>query len=839
MKLLMKLLHQPMNPPMINKAYLCVREGKTVRRVGVALAVSALLLSGCENLGPAGVKKMTIPEPLVIKQEQRKEEVVPADAQSEPRGAGKIEVYPPSGALIGTPEPHGPAKKSFRAKEGKYELNFDEADIAEVAKVILGDTLKLNYVINPKVTGKISLQTTSPLTDEEMIPTLEMLLKSNGAILIKEHSLYRIEPEANGTVNASSLQLGLNGAVPAGYQLRVVPLRYVGVSEMQKVIEPLMPPKSVVRADEARNLLLLAGTSEELQSVLETIRIFDVDFMRGMSVALFPLKNVEAGTVADELDKLLLVSGKGPLGGMFRIMPIERLQSILVVTPQPRYLDEVQTWIERLDRYNPTKTSNMHVYHVQNVDALELANTLSQIFGQGNRGSRTPGASLAPGMSGASISGGSTGTGLSSADASSGTGTGSAGYGSSSSGMGGGSTGMGSSTSSGLGGGSASGNYGSGSSSSSQFGSGSASTGLGGGTAAGRSTGGGAFGGTGLGGSSGSGQQGRGRGTQVAELGNNMRIVADPNNNALIVMARPQDYRDIETVIKQLDVMPLQVLIDATIVEVGLKDELQYGLRWYFSHKVTENGNTTGAGLMGSAVTAAASAGGFSYLLYNASKNLAVELNALAASNKLNVLSSPSLMVLNNQQATIRVGDQVPILSAQALPTSGTTNLVGTQSIQYKDTGVMLDVRPRVNEGGLVSMDIMQAVDNVKSGDSAGGIQSPTIAQRKIQSSVSVLSGETIVLGGLIIENTSSSLAGMPVLSQLPWLGSLFGSTIKKLDRTELVVMMTPRVIKNTTSAEQITNEYRRRLTGLYEQRPDSTSPIIMEQGVGFTSDGK
>jgi general secretion pathway protein D len=774
--------------------------------------LSALLAPGCEYLGPAGAKKLKIPQALVIQTPQTREERPAPPAPVENPGATSVEIYPPQAPLLNAAQtPIAPAR---RAKEGKYTLNFEDADLAEVAKVILGDTVKVNYVISPKVTGKVSLQTARPLADDELIPTLEMLLKANGAVLIKERGSYRIEPEANAVVNAPAARLSLSGrGLEPGYQLRVVPLRYVGALEMQKVIEPMLPPKSVLRADETRNLLLLAGSSEDLESALETIRIFDVDFMRGMSVGLYPLKNVDAPTIADELDKLLTVSGKGPLTGMFRLMPIERLNAILAVTPQPRYLDEVQTWIERLDRYNTNKSGNMHVYRVQNVDAIELANTLSQIFGQAGR-SRTPGASLSPGLSGGSISGGGMSGGFTDGD---GDRLSSSGFGgsSSSSGVGGGigSTGTGSS----LGGGGINrGATGTGSLGSS--GAGSSATG----------TSGGAFGGGfGGGAAGGGGSTGRGRartGAQVADLGNNMRIVADPSNNALIIMAKAQEYREIESVIKELDIMPLQVLIDATIVEVTLTDQLQYGLRWYFEHS-QNNGQLTGAGVLNSPAselvqTAEKSAlGGFTYSLVNSSKHIRIELDALAALNKTNILSAPSLMVLNNQQASIKVGDSVPILNAQALPTAGVTNLVGTQSIQYRDTGVQLDVRPRVNAGGLVIMEVKQAVDDVKNAASTG-LQSPTIAQRQIVSSVAVKNGETIVLGGLIRENVSNSKNGIPLLSAIPVLGALFSQTNKKLDRTELMIMITPRVVENSTASREIANEFRRRLTGLYEQSP-------------------
>ena len=824
---------------MSNEEYSVAPKGLAGKRVCAAVVASALmLLPGCEYMGSAIIKKEIIPDSLVIR-DNKLEETAADTAPVEKRGATQEEIYPATGTLFGSPIKTGEesVKHTIRPKEGKYTLNFEDAELGEVAKVILGDTLKFNYVISPKVTGKVSLQTTRPLTDEEMIPTLEMLLKTNGAVLIKDHSLYRIEPEASGTVNASSVEVSRGHSIAPGFQLRVVPLRYVGVAEMKKIIEPLMPAKSVIHADESRNLLLLAATADELESVLETISIFDVDFMRGMSVGLFPLKNVDASTVAEELDKLLTVSGKGPLTGMFRLMPLERLQSIMVISPQPRYLDEVQSWIERLDRYNPAKTSNMHVYKVQNVDALELANTISQIFGQGNRGSRTPGASLAPGMTGSSLSGGGGASSGFGGSSSSGFGGSSGSGGSSSSGFGAGS-GLGGSSSSGFGGSSSSGLGGS---SSSGFG-GSSSSGLGGtsgsGTSpfgSGGSMGGGSSGsfGSGSGGSAGGSGNQASRSSVMTDLGNGMKIVADPSNNALIVMAKPQDYRDMEAVIKQLDTMPLQVLINATIVEVDLTGNLQYGLQWYFSHQIS--GDVGSAGFLGSSLGAignVAAAGGFTYVIQNVAKSFSFALDALASAGKVKVLSSPSLMVLNNQDAKIQVGDQVPILTGQALAT-GNSNLIGTQSIQYLPTGVILKARPRVNAGGLVSMLLSQIVSSVnKTATAQSSIASPTISQRQIDSNVVVKSGETIVLGGLISETISNNLTGIPLLSELPWLGPLFSSTSKSTSRSELVVLMTPRVVENATTSQQIANEYRRSLNSLYEQK-SSPYPATTEPGAG------
>jgi general secretion pathway protein D len=824
---------------------------KTTHRTAAAVALAALGLSGCEHMGPDPAKKMQLPANLAI---ERAKNIEALPMQTEPLAATPPrppEYYPATGSLVGsagraevaTSTAAGPAGKGGGRKEGKYTLNFDDADLSEVAKTILDETLKINYVLSPKVTGKVTLQTTRPLAEDELIPTLEMLLRMNGAVLIRDHDMYRIVPDATALVDAPGPHLGgaSQAGMPPGYQLRVVPLRYAGVQEMQKVIEPLMPPKAVVRADVPRNMLMLAGTPEELEGVLETIRLFDVDFMRGMSVGVFPLKNVEPATVAEELDKVLGDTNKGPLAGMVRIMPIERLNAILVVTPQPRYLDEVETWIERLDRYTTNRAGGIHVYRVQNVDAMELANTLSNIFGTGGGGGRGR-PSLSPGSQGSQIggggsygsgggggafgsSGGSGGGGLtsSSGDMDSGSslngGSGSSsGFGSSGS-MGGG--GMGSS---GGGMGSSSGSMGS----SSGLGGSSGSSTSGGRGSFGGGSGGGGFGG-GIGrGSSGGGQ--RGRGSMATDLGN-VRIVADPSNNALIITARAQDYKEIEAIIKDLDVLPLQVLIDATIAEVLLTDNLKYGIKWYFQEG-SQAQSLLGSLTESTAANALADIGksyAFQYSVVAAGKDVRILLSAQADKNKINVLSSPSLMVLNNQEASIKVGDQVPILTGQYGNFTGSGSTGGIinnnpvyssyNSVQYRDTGVLLNIKPRVNAGGLVIMDIAQAVDDVKQ-QTSGNIDSPTITQRQIKSSVAVANGETLVLGGLIKENATNTRSGIPLLYDLPLIGDLFGQTTKKIDRTELVILLTPRVINSQIKGREITNEFRRKLSGLYESGP-------------------
>ena len=774
-----------------------------------------LVLSGCDSIASKAIKNPQKPDHFdmvpthgVKEQAAVKTEPLPAQPTKPP------EIYPAKGNLLGPngAQIHGQSNSTPR-KEGKYTLNFIDSDISEVAKTIMDDALKLNYAISPKVSGKITMQTVRPLTDEELLPTLESLLKLNGAVLLKDASGYRIEPDGAGATGAAAAKVGIPGqALPPGYQLRVVPLKYIGAQEMNKILEPLVPPKSILKVDSVRNMLLLAGTSDQLQNALENVKLFDADFMQGMSVGLFPVTHVEATTLAFELEKVLGDTNKGPLAGVLRILPIERMSAVLVMTSQPRYLQEAQTWIGRLDRFTSNRMGAVHVYRLQNVDATEMAKTLANIFGGQSSQSSRP--SLSPGSQGAQVG---------SAYAQANSVTNAAGD-------------AGSSTAGDLGMGSANGGLNSGPAQ------GSGLAGAGGGMNSG-ATGGGGVGGTGssggMGGSSGTGMtSGLARSSSsnrssTAVNAGGAKIVADPSNNALIITAKAQEYQEIEAVIRELDILPKQVLIDVTVAEVTLSDALQYGLKWYF-----QQGSSTGS-LFGSGIpappTPVPNPLAFQYSLVMAGSNVRVLLSAQADKGKVTVLSSPSVLVLNNQEAAIKVGDQVPILTGQyGNFTSGggsTTNPVYSSynSVQYRDTGVLLNVRPRINSGGLVTMEIVQAVDNVNpvaTQASSGSIASPTITQRQIKSSVAVHDGETLVLGGLIKDDNSTVRSGIPFLYELPVVGDLFGSTTLSDKRTELVVLLTPRIVESTVQGRELTNEFRRKLGGVYQDEPEADGPV-------------
>jgi general secretion pathway protein D len=320
----------------------------------------------------------------------------------------------------------------------------------------------------------------------------------------------------------------------------------------------------------------------------------------------------------------------------------------------------------------------------------------------------------------------------------------------------------------------------------------------------------------------------------VANVGD-VRIVADEANNSLIIVATAQEYEIIRPIVNQLDVMPLQVLVDATIVEVTLTDSLKYGLQWYFNHNNGgENAiNSNGLGTLSTSTLASAAAsaakGGFGYSFLSKSDDIGAILNAQASNNNVNVISSPSLMVLNNQEASIQVGEEIS-LTTGALGVNGLTGNAGsaingsnttalTQNQQRK-TGVKLKIKPRVNANGLVTMDVTQSVEDVADSIKNGEVN-PRISTREIDSTIVVQSGESIVLGGLIKDKNTKGEGGIPLLHEIPLIGPLFGNKNNEDNKIELVVLITPRVIKSRQDAGLITDEFKRKLSGIYENNVD------------------
>ncbi len=637
---------------------------------------------------------------------------------------------PGTDRLLQAPGP----KPSIEAGPGEITLNFENVNILEVVKVILGDLLGLNYLVDPRVQGTATLQTSRPISKDALLPTLETLLRMNGAALVLDGGLYNIVPREIAAQGLVAPQLGDSSVpLPTGYGVQIVPLEYISATEMQKLLEPFSSPGSILRVDAQRNLIVLAGASEELNQLLATIEVFDVDWLKGMSVALITPDFVDVATLSAELEQVFGDPTYSPWASLIRFVAIERLNGLLVITPRRQVLREVVNFAERLDRDPGTVGKRLFVYHVQNGKAGELASVLSQVFEQSSAAS-APRPELAPGLEPVELESPPSETPEPEIEALPST---------------------------------------------------APLTSLPGAVTANQA------------------------GLSISE-DSSIRIIADEVNNALLIMGTAREYKVVREALRQLDIIPLQVLIEVTIAEITLDGRLEYGLEWFFKNNFSQNRQGVGVLDLGAAGLAQLTPG-FSYAIADSAGLVRAVLNALARDSKVNIVSSPSLMVLNNQSANIEVGDQVPITTRQQQSTATDANVVN--SIEYRDTGVLLTVQPRVNAGGLVIMEVEQEVSDVA--ETTADSLTPTIQQRRISSTVAVQSGRTVVLGGLIRENRLEAKEGVPGLYRLPVVGALFGATTNDQRRTELVVLITPRVVKDQEAARQITEEFRAKMASL------------------------
>ena len=614
--------------------------------------------------------------------------------------------------------------KSFSGKVSKHSgegiaLNFERASVREVVGVVLGDILKQTYIVEPGVEGEVTINSSAPIPRDALIPTLESLLQTQGAVLYKDdNGSFRVAARAN--LKGRSFVPNA-GKIKAGYSLQIIPLRYIPAPEMQKILEPLANPDAFVRVDPNRNLLVLAGSSAELESLNATIRTFDVDVLQGMSVGIYRIKNVEAQVVAKNLDALFGQGGNSPMAGMVKIVPIEHMNSLMMISASADYLREMKAWVDRFDQTGPVAGQQLYVYSVQNGNAEHLADMLNQIF-SGKAGSKKAGtpSSLAPGLTPVTVGG----DGKPSTEAAI----------------------------------------------NNLLGSGLSSEGV------------------------------------SINADADVKIVADKTNNSLMILSSEAMYRQILEALKRIDIMPMQVQVEASILEVTLSKGMENGVQWYLQNNLDTNGLGVGA--------LSTSSNGFSFSLSGGAVSLKTFVNSLARESKVKVISSPSILVLDNQTAEIRVGDQQPIFTGELSAGAGDT-LTTSKTIQYKDTGVSLTVTPHVNSNGMVKMDIQQDITDVGEEDSV--TKNRSFLQRKIKSNIAVQSGETIVLGGLIRENQSDSETGIPVLKNLPLVGGAFNVTSKGNKRTELLVLITPTAIKDQQALAKNSADMRDRMKRLMD----------------------
>jgi general secretion pathway protein D len=693
-------------------------------------------------------------------------------------GVGAPEAVPPAQAAYGNSAPSRPSDQTTPSGPQDITLNFADTDIREVASQILGSLLKVNYTIDPSVHGTATLRTVHPISRGELLPTLESLLGQVGAALVQSGSLYRVVPAAQAVAAAGTP--GTAGSI-------VVPLRFTSATALAKVLQPFVGNGGKIVADAGRNALLVSGDADSRDSLVDLIRSFDTDLLAGQSYALLPVATGDVRDFASALQEAFRDRGGSALADLVRVVSLPKVGAVLVISSQPRYISEARRIYDLVDRTRRQTIRSWHVYYLQNSRAEDVAYTLQQAFTPDNVTAQPTSDSQGNGQRGSNSLGGSAG-GLGTASLRSGIG-------------GGLSQGSPSTMGSGAGGGLS---QGSGS--------------LGGGALGGGGQGPGALGGS-QGSSSGgqvSGanplQGGLDSGGGMATNTDTLRIIPDPQNNALLIYGNRSETGTVEAMLRKVDILPLEVRIDAVIAEVTLNDALQYGTQFFF-----KSGGINGA--LSNAQQTVSTLGASTFnstfpgfiLGGNGNGGIPFALSALQAVTTINVLSSPELMVLDNRPARLQVGNVVPYLSQTSVSTI-TSNAPVVSSINYQQTGVIMEVTPRVNSGGLVTLDITQDVSAVQTALTTPGINSPTFSERNISSRVVVQDGQTIGLAGLITDNVTRGNQGIPWLKDVPILGLLAGTQNNTRQRTELLVLITPHVVHDQRDARALTQDLRDQL---------------------------
>ena len=653
-----------------------------------------------------------------------------------------------------------PVQPDATANGDGYDLNFENAPVATVAKVVLGDILGVGYTIDPRVQGTVTLASGRPVPKSDILFVLENALRLSNVALVHDHAGYRLMPAGDAI---GSGRMDKIATAQPGYGITVIPLHYVSAQTIIKLVDGFATKPGEMRADAARNLLILQGSGAERQNALEIVASFDVDWMRGQSVGIFPVRNSTPDPVITELEKIM-DSGDAGLGhGMVKFQPVARMNAILVVSRKPEFLRAAGQWIHRLD-HSDTAGTNLRVYKLHYGDAKHIATLLSQIFLghapsglDSANGQIAPGAGLSASTSGplaalsaqppsATNTAATTTTTTSTTAQSTRSPTGAATRGNDNAQQNGGPGGI-------------------------------------------------------FGGGNDANNGGNGPGVMP-----DVRITADVTNNSVLVYANHEAQRIVEQTLRQIDRPQLQVAIDATIAEVTLNDQLAYGVQFFLQNHPDKGSiiNSIGGAVIAQQLP------GFNFLVGSAATPNLI-LNALHTITNVKVLSNPSLVVLDNQQATLQVGDQVPISTGSATVLTANNTIVNT--IDYKNTGVILHVVPRVNPNGNVVLDIEQEISSVQPGSPATQL-TPTISERKIKSSIAVQSGQTVLLAGMIQDTENLTKNGIPLLDEIPKVGDFFAQNNKTVARTELIIFIRPQVIHNPVDASTVAEELRTKLNG-------------------------
>jgi general secretion pathway protein D len=721
---------------------------------------------------------------------------------------------------VGPVQPPIPSVSSIQAGSAKVQLTFDNQDLYEFITQI-SSTLGISpIIIDPEVKGTVTIQSTTPMAKEDVLPLFNLILKNNNAALIKQGDIYQIVPissalkkgveiikdlpsdsnfrpgsqgttarppdmpsktgkgssssPATGTSTTDKLMQALSKSNPASGQddsktprlaTHVIRIDYIPVKDLIEPIKIFMTEGGIIMPYERLNMLILTDYTDSVARILQVIRMLDSSYLDPDLVELVRVKNNASADVADDLKKIFGSGAKDSTTGV-QFFSLDRLNCIFVMASSKRALSEVKRYIDILDS-TTGKNIQTYKYAVQNSTASNIAMMLSALYG----GEETTGTS--GGTSGAGGPGTVTGANARSSGSNQGNALGNSPFGS------------------------ANQQY------NSPYNQGGQNQGYNSGNSGGNYFAGSSFGSSQL------GARLNDRPTITSQvlrggfagLQDEIRMVVDDVNNSLIIKATPTDYAYISETIKEMDVPPRQARIDARIFEVDLTNELNFGVTAFLQGKTDgQHLTTAGVGTVDStgAITGyALSAQTFAFV--GNARELLLNIEALRTKTKVRVLEAPSVLALDGTEAKIVVGSEVPYPGGSYYQSTGGT----TTSVQYRDTGISLLVLPRISASGSVTLNLAQEISSLGATSTYG----PSFGKTLVQNTLSVKDGETVAIAGLIRDSNTLGRAGLPFLSEIPIVGSLFGHTTKNANRTELIIFITPHVIHTPEKFQEMTQD--------------------------------
>ena len=644
------------------------------------------------------------------------------------------------------------------------ELAFDNADLFEVLDLTLYDLFGLSYMVDPTLKTTVSFHITGDYNRDQFINVLNQAFQLNNLSIVRgSGNIYKILPRPSSAGSANAPITVADEANLVGDVTRLIRLRYVAAATAATNITPFLTKGVLPVQDTVNNALLITDTAENISRAVAILGVIDIEYFSDLSWQIFPVKEVDVEIIATDLKGVLDAGGlykrQGAAEGSFEIFPIKSMSAILVVTRWPSILTLVQDWVSAMDHMADSDT-NVFVYFAENASAMDLADVLQQVFVSQSSSSRSSKSSTGKSTTSKSKS-------KLSSSSSSGTG------------LGGSQSSLGSSQQR------------------------TAST-----TPSSRQT------------IVRPSATGTGKAGGDDDFSGVVEIIPDESNNAIVFKANNRDYKKVQAILKQLDIQPRQVLINVLIAEIKLNGALNYGIEWFLNKNIGSLGGSTGDYTVQGALDekrskpinkALGENTGFFLTIYDPAQFMRGLVYALGSDSDVNILSAPNILALDNTEAVIEVGEDVPTITGST--TSAVAGSTVTNTVQYRKTGILLTVTPHINSSGLVKMELVQEVS--KRGEYQKELQNYIFLSRRADTSLVVEDKQTVVMAGMMDSQVTNSNSGIPFLKDIPVLGYLFGGTTKINEKTELIMMITPHVIKNRSQADEITREFSQKVKEL------------------------